>query len=434
MTSFHNIWDGWYKIPGVNKNPTKTTTPEATTASEEDLQGTVSSAYARSTNLTQDIYSEVDGPLAALETTKSGASTLTFPNNLGSDTNFAGRYAMRIMIYKQRKAPEQDFGVVGAANSPFDRTRKAAQQGRVNYNSFGISNELIGDETTKNVAVAIGAAGAAGKGALNAIKAGSKEIPIIGSIVEGVERAVVTGAQLGAAYKSTESLGSTQNRFATEAQAYIHLYMPETLNFVDRHDYDAVSVTDALGVQGLVAQGNVTELLGRIGERASLFGVNLLGQNFTELALFNKEGVALNPQLELLYRKTNNREFIFNFRLSPKNPVEAQTIEDIIRTLRYHAAPRFNSAPNSPNLINNSRYIIPPSQFEIEFITLDEAGVGFNDKLPRIASCVLSSVDVNYAPAGQFSAFIGDYPVETQLQLTFTETVILTKQDVAIGY
>lgn len=400
------------------------------TVVDDELDYVTVSSLKRSEELGAEILSEVDGPLAALENTKSGASVLTFPGNLGSDTNYAGRYAMRILIYKQQKAPTTDLGIVSAETSPFDRTRKATQQGRVNYSSFTISGELLGDASTATIATTLGLAGAA-KGALNAIKAGSKEIPVVGDFVSALERGAVTGAQLAASYSSAEKLNGNPNNFTTKPEAYIHLYMPETLNFVDRHDYDAVSVTDALGVQGLVAQGNATEFLGRIGERASLFGVNLLGQNFTELALFNS-GIALNPQLELLYRKTNNREFIFNFRFVPTNPEDAQTIENIIRTLRYHSAPRFRAAAG--NQISNSRYIIPPSQFEIEFITLDEGGVGFNDRLPRIASCALTNVDVNYAPSGQFSAFAGDYPVETQLQLTFTETVILTKQDIAVGY
>jgi hypothetical protein len=427
--SFHSIWDGHYVLPTTKKNEPA---PVSSMAQSQEELDYVTTTGTRRAIFSEDVVNDVDGPLAALESTVSGASTLNYPNSLGADTNYAGRYAMRILIYKQEKAPVTDLGLVSAANSPFDRSRKAAQQGRVNYSSFGISDELIADESTKNIATALGVAGATGKGALNAVKAGSKELPLVGSIVQGIETGVVTATQLGAAYSSTENLRGNPNRFSTRPQAYIHLHMPETLNFVDRHDYDAVSVTDALGVQGLVAQGNVTELLGRIGERASLFGVNLLGQNFTELALFNS-GIALNPQLELLYRKTNNREFIFNFRFVPSNREDAQAIEDIIRTLRYHSAPRFRTLGNT-TVTNNSRYIIPPSQFEIEFITLDPSGVGFNDRLPRIGSCVLSNVDVNYAPSGQFSAFQGDYPVETQVQLTFTETVILTKQDIALGY
>ncbi len=430
MSSYHSLWDGWYTIPGVKKSQpsaAKEPTQDAVTtqAPQEDLEFAQTSGRR---NLTSDIFAEVEGPLAALENTKSGASTLTFPNNLGTETNYSGRYAMRIMIYKQKRSPISDLGVVSDTTSPFDRTKKAAQQGRVNYTSFQASSELLNNDATAFAAGALTL-----KGAANALRvAGKSGVPILSDIASGIEQAAVSAATIGAAYVSTENLTGNPNNLTTDPQAYIHLYMPETLNFVDRHDYDAVSVTDALGVQGLLAQGNTTEFLGRIGERANLFGINLLGQNFTELALFNS-GIALNPQLELLYRKTNNREFIFNFRFAPTSAEDAQTIEDIIRTLRYHAAPSFRTLGNQAT-VNNSRYIIPPSQFEIEFITMDGTGVAYNDRLPRIASCVLSNVDVNYAPSGQFSAFETDHPVETQVQLTFTETVILTKQDVAIGY
>jgi hypothetical protein len=54
--------------------------------------------------------------------------------------------------------------------------------------------------------------------------------------------------------------------------------------------------------------------------------------------------------------------------------------------------------------------------------------------LPRIAQCVLENIDVNYAAGGQYSTFVDGMPVEITMQLTFTETIILTKEDIDSGF
>jgi hypothetical protein len=54
--------------------------------------------------------------------------------------------------------------------------------------------------------------------------------------------------------------------------------------------------------------------------------------------------------------------------------------------------------------------------------------------MPRIGKCVLTNIDVNYAPSGQYSTYSNGVPTEISVQLTFTETVVLTKEDIKIGY
>jgi hypothetical protein len=78
----------------------------------------------------------------------------------------------------------------------------------------------------------------------------------------------------------------------------------------------------------------------------------------------------------------------------------------------------------------------PPSEFDIKFYY----GAGENPNIPQLASgCVLETIDVNYAPNGaQFYEVPGEnlpklgrtgMPVGVQLTLNFTETSILTKND-----
>lgn len=370
-----------------------------------------------------------DGPLSALE--NSGTewdNRLTYPQDLGSNNQY--KYVMRMLIFRQRR--DKQAKAIVTPNS-LDRSYRAAQEGRIN-------TDVI-NGTTGSLGVLAGGA-ALGENLVNAF--GGK---IASKLTGALKDLGTSGLQVGGAAVTGVSLDSDTGlqKTATEVLSYINLYMPDGLNFVDRHDYDAVSVTDALGGLGLVGTGSGTEIAARLGENARVAGVSLLGQNITDLALYNS-GYALNPQLQVLFKGSKNREFVFTFKLIPRNSYEALTIESIIRTLRYHAAPNYQTSYTDDGLsgfftdiafsgaAQNSRYFIPPSQFEIEFLVMTQSGAIYNDKLPRIAKCVLTNVDVNYAPSGQFAAYQDFQPVETQLQLTFTETVVLTKPDIAAGY
>jgi hypothetical protein len=369
----------------------------------------------------------VDGPLSALEVVNN-ITGLKYPVDLGTNSRY--KYAMRMLIFRQEKAPQD--GIINTP-SPYDDLRlkaKASQANRINYDI--VNARSIG-------AVSAAAVGGLG-GALVSNLAKVSKNPIaagLGKFGSDLINAGIDASKVVVAGFAASEINKSGASLQTKPLAYINLFMPDGLTFTDRHDYDSVSVTDALGTLGVVTQGSKQEILGRIGETASVAGLKLLGQNFTELSLYNS-GYALNPQLEVLFKSTKNREFVFTFKFSPRNKDEADEVQSIIRTLRYHASTNFDTRKDgfteSEIKFPGSRYIIPPSQFEIEFLVIEDKGARYNDKLPRIAPCVLTNVDVNYSPAGQFAAYTDGNAVETQLQLTFTETVILTKDDIKVGY
>lgn len=363
---------------------------------------------------------KLDGPLVDLERVRQ-LPVLTYPQDLGTNNQY--RYAMRILIFKQRR--DVSAAAVIEPNR-FDVAFRAAQEGR-------IRTDIVNPTT-----IGLGLVGAAAGVAASAANFGSRAL---GKKVESGLSAITGVGEAAAATTTAYALDSNGNltqSTVTEPLSYINLYMPDGLNFVDRLEYDAVSVTDALGLAGLVGTGAAVEITARVAENATIAGTRLLGENITNLALYN-QGYALNPQLQVLFKGGQNREFVFTFKFVPRNSEEAATVDSIVRTLRYHAAPNYQT--NEPtagvddiSALNNSRYFIPPSQFEIEFWIMDQGNATPNTKLPRIAQCVLTNIDVNFAPAGQFSAYVDGYPVETQLQLTFTETVVLTKPDIQAGY
>lgn len=335
---------------------------------------------------TSDVDAAEQGPLAALDQNEELAN-LRYPIDLGTDPIY--KHLMRINIYKQLIS-KREVGILGP-------------------NAY--DEEKAGASKVKDISGLIAGGGLlAGAGAARALGGGLADTAIkAGQAVTGV--AALQGTDLS-------------RKTVKEPVAYISLYMPETLQFTDRHDFDPVSVTEALGsigVAGAVAGGGgytSGETGGAAAEASGAFGSGI-----KDVALFG-QGYAMNPQLEILYKGSKNRQFIYSFKFTPRSQREAEAVESIIKTLRYHASPEYGEAANA------SRYFIPPSEFDIEFYI----GAERNKHLPKIAQCVLENVDVNYAAAGQYSTFIDGTPVEISMQLTFTETIVLTKEDIDSGF
>ncbi len=224
----------------------------------------------------------------------------------------------------------------------------------------------------------------------------------------------------------------------------IALYMPDTLNFNYQQSYSDVSLTDAFGIPGALAQGaaagldayNDYKATGRVNlQNMSPFAVAALtskfggsqGPLFTALTSATGGVIAQNPQLELIYSKPQFRQFRFSFMFYPRSQREAREVIDIIEMFKYHQA---------PELLNGTygRFLVPPSEFDIQFMYNGQENVN----IPKVSTCVLTGLDINYAPTGTFAAYETidsnspskggtGMPVGIGLDLSFTETEIITK-------
>lgn len=346
--------------------------------------GSLNGAGAKKIGTVTAQSSANNSPLPQTERNPLSLTNLKYPLNLGTDNIY--KHIMRIFIYKQQK-------------SQF-------KESTVNGNSYNFK-QSAGASKQNFVSVTGGYAAAQGSKILN-------------STVKGV-------AAGGLAIKATDL---DLNRKAKQPVAYISLYMPDSMQFKDNQDFAAVSVTEALGSAGNFSQAKAAagEIAGLAAESTGVFGAGI-----KDLSVYSN-GYAINPQLEILYKGPKNREFSYSFKFVPRNRKEAEEIESIIRTLRFHAHPEYAKD------LGGSRYLVPPSEFEIDFYigdTVDENGnivSKENKHIPRIGQCVLTGVSTDYAPLGAYSTYFDGTPVEISMDLTFTETVILTKEDILIGY
>jgi hypothetical protein len=242
----------------------------------------------------------------------------------------------------------------------------------------------------------------------------------------------------------------TQNNFLKNQTVLttdaIALYMPDTLMYQYNQSYDAMSVgSDLFGGAGKSALDEY-EKTGKFSDAAmagfknaglqgaqgtaETIGTLLGSKNSATIAFTATTGVVRNPMLEMIYKSPSFRQFQFDFTFYPRDEKEALQVQQIIERLRFHQAPEFAGSGGEVK-----GFLIPPSEFDIKFYY---AGAE-NPNIPPIATCVLTSIQTNYAPGGfnayevpgQLSPTLGGtgMPVAIQLTLGFQETTYLTKQD-----
>lgn len=221
----------------------------------------------------------------------------------------------------------------------------------------------------------------------------------------------------------------------------IALYMPETLNFDERQQFNS------LGTGG--------ETLNYLGSLASILSDSVNGKinasevarNFTPFiaqtisnrigrfasspntmagVFASAIGGVQNSRLELIYNSPDFRSFQFQFMFYPRSEKEAEEVQKIINILRFHQAPEIMTG-------TAGYFLVPPSEFDITFFYNGYE----NPNIPTISTCVLTSLQTDYAPSGFHSFEVpGEnypkmgrtgMPFAIRLTLGFQETEIMTK-------
>lgn len=218
----------------------------------------------------------------------------------------------------------------------------------------------------------------------------------------------------------------------------IALYMPNTLNFTHNQGYSDISLggetLSTLGAIGKTLLGGDIDPAQR-GRNLSPFVLQKMTQVLGSLtnspnaatAIFaGATGLSQNPQLELIYTSPSFRSFRFSFMFYPRSEQEAEEVQKMIARLKFHQAPELKNG-------TAGYFLVPPSEFDIEFYYNGQ----INKNIPSISTCVLESIDMDYAPNG-FHTFEtpGDnspkvggtgMPTAIRMDLSFKETEIMTK-------
>lgn len=366
-------------------------------------------------------FNQLEGPLASLFTTDQ-AQNLTYPADLASNPMMCHAVQFSVHDWTTEFAGMVNTGLTtlanGLSNASVSKTVNAFKDAAAN--PMGTLEKLGGDNTLPNMAKLVQA--------------------------------------------------QTYKQKLSNPLAHINLYMPDTLVNSFSSTYDEIELTQKLGLPGVAVQ-SAADLMGGslgstnkdvIGNVVNAFknatpgsvanvlqsktaqGIaGLVGGDLMQSAF----GVAVNPQVQLLYKGIGLRTFLLEFMFTPKDAREAQATKNIVDAFNYFSLPSLAG--------KSGQFLVAPQIFKIKFSftggnalttafqqAFSSIGLGFlntSNQTETIRSapdakvytishpCVLADVNVDYAPNG-WAAYNDGHPIQTRLTLTFKETQIVTKE------
>jgi hypothetical protein len=127
-------------------------------------------------------------------------------------------------------------------------------------------------------------------------------------------------------------------------------------------------------------------------------------------------GAVPNPHVTVFFQGVDLRAHSFTWRFAPKNVTESITVQTIIREFKKRMLPNYKwGAANVLGYPNMVQISLQPDMIQ---------------QLYQFKPCMISAVNVNYAPNGIPSFFAGTkYPTAIEFQVNFQELEIFTSQD-----
>lgn len=156
--------------------------------------------------------------------------------------------------------------------------------------------------------------------------------------------------------------------------------------------------------------------------------------NYAETAgnkLLQAASVAINPNLEQIFKSVSFRDFNLNFLLVAKTKDDAEDYQQIIKMFKYWSHPSSAMYNNSPILhypdLWSIEYIVPNYNIGTENVRPSQGGVIYGTK---IAYC--TKIDVTYS-TGDYLLLENNEPAVIKLSLSFKEKNLLTREDIYGG-
>jgi hypothetical protein len=241
----------------------------------------------------------------------------------------------------------------------------------------------------------------------------------LSTAVSGVGNAIGNALQPVSDFLGTGKIGdgTTKINLSLEPEkkklaATVSLYMPDTVSFTYEANYSDEKLTD-------VAKGALESLAGVFGKGAAKLVSGTLDSSAGKL-LLKSQGLAVNPNQQLLFDGLNLRTYSLSFTFTPYSKQESDTVKEIIKTFKSYSRPR--TVTGSGGML-----FIPPATFDLDFLF---NGIP-NPYINKVAESVITNIDVNYAPEG-WSTHSDGSPVQTQMTIQFKE-IRLIDRDGATG-
>lgn len=248
----------------------------------------------------------------------------------------------------------------------------------------------------------------------------------------GVGSAAPAAIGLGAA----ASIAGSTSRETKRLRSAIALHMPNNLNIRYSTNWDTTE-TAGLAMAGAVGENiagtikalqdadlrGTTEAAGKTSDtgKAIIASLGLSQNSAATNATSAYTGLAANPRKEMVFKGVDFRTFQFDYKFFPKSEAESILVENIINAFKFHMQPEYKDA--------NSFLYLYPSEFDIAYYS----GENENLHIHRHTSCVLTDMQINYTPNGNFTVFANGMPTQIDITLTFKELALMSKEMIVKG-
>jgi hypothetical protein len=340
-------------------------------------------------------YKPRGGPTQS-DFTKYDIENLQYPKDLMSPD---GRYGFNYVVFYINVSTESKLLKQGGTPTIDDKDVPPRDAGEIRNLSAG---QLTG--------------GTAALGALGTVAGGLLGVPSAGA-------AAAAASTVGVGIATGAGKDAGKKRGMKRLKSAIALHVPNQLNI--RYGMQYSEEDTAMLQMAAAAGGEVLKALTSAGKNSDVTGV--AGDIITNLTLGNAPGVsaatglAANPKKEQVFKSVDFRTFQVDYQFFPRDTIEAGNVLRIIQEFKYHMHPEFKDG-------NNFIYIYP-SEFDIYYYQ----GGQENLTIHRHTSCVLTEMNINYTPNGVFTTFSNGMPTQINVQMTFRELALLTKDKIKDG-
>ena len=134
--------------------------------------------------------------------------------------------------------------------------------------------------------------------------------------------------------------------------------------------------------------------------------------------ILGRAGIAINPNLEVLFNGPALRTFTYNFRFTPRERQEARTVRKIIKLFKKTMAVKRR----------DKVFLSVPAVYKIQYIF----NTGFRDHpfLNKIKPCALTSFNVQYAPDGSYMTYQDGSMTAYNVTMKFDELEPIYNDDI----
>ena len=136
--------------------------------------------------------------------------------------------------------------------------------------------------------------------------------------------------------------------------------------------------------------------------------------------LTGRAGIVVNPNLEVLFKGPQLRTFQYNFKFTPRDDREAQTVKTIIKVFKKAMAPKRREAQIFLNV---------PSVFKIKYLMRGKVEHPF---LNKIKPCAMTSFNIDYTPEGSYMTYGDGSMTSYVVNMNFAELEPIYNNDVQI--